>query len=235
MKTLLALGLAAALLTPFTAMAQEDLEEAAEEQREYVEEKQEIDQMTEEAIVALREEVPEAAKLFEDAYGYALFGVWKFALGVTGGGGGGVAVAKQTNDRIYMNMGTGGLGLEIGGQNYNVLFLFEDEESFNEFVYNGWTAGASAEAVAGETGVSAATNFRDGMAIYQFNEKGLIAGADVSGSKFWIDRELSPQAYAKQEQMEEEEELREERAEELEEAREDRAERLEEQREEVEP
>ncbi|MEX2016799.1 MAG: YSC84-related protein [Candidatus Hydrogenedentales bacterium] len=217
MKKSLALALAAALLMPFAAMAQQDREEAAEDRRDYMEEKQEIDTMVEDAMARLHEEVPEAKKLYDQAYGYAMFGVLKFALGVTGGGGGGVAVVKDSGERIYMNMGTGGLGLEIGGHKYNVLFLFEDEETFNDFVYNGWTAEASAEAVAGTEGVSAATSFKDGVAVYQFGEKGLIAGADVSGSKFWIDRELSPEAVAKQEEMEAEEEAREERAERAEE------------------
>lgn len=200
MKKYLLLTLAAVLLMPLTAMANDDA-------ADYLEEKQDIDEMVEDSFAELFEEVPSAKPLYEQAYGYAMFGVLKFALGVTGGGGGGVAVAKPTDERIYMNMGTGGIGIEAGGAAYNILVLFENEDEFNEFVYDdNWQADAAAEAVIGEAGVSAVANFEEGLAVYQFDEEGLLAGVDISGSIFWIDRELSPQAVAKKEQMEEMEE-----------------------------
>jgi lipid-binding SYLF domain-containing protein len=36
-----------------------------------------------------------------------------------------------------MKMGTGGVGLGLGGQNYQVVFLFQDEKTFANFVENG--------------------------------------------------------------------------------------------------
>ena len=218
MKKHLAIAMAAAILTPLAAVAQEDREEAAEERREYLEERKEIDTMAEEGLEQLFTESPEARALYDDAYGYAIFGVLKFALGVTGGGGGGVAVAKDSGERIYMNMGTGGIGFEIGGARYHVLFLFEDEEAFNKFVYDGRSGEVSAEAVAGQEAVSAESSFKEGVAVFQFNQRGLMAGADISGSKFWIDRELSPDYVAKQKELEVERE-RETHAERVERAR----------------
>lgn len=217
MKKKFAIATAAALLASFAAVAQ-DREEAAEDRREYLEERQKIDTMAEEGLEQVFEESAEARTLYDDAYGYAVFGVLKFAFGVTGGGGGGVAVAKPTGERIYMNMGTGGLGLEIGGARYNILFLFDDEEAFNKFVYDGWSGELSAEAVAGQESASAASSFKDGVAVFQFSERGLMAGADISGSKFWIDRELSPERFAKQKEIRDERE-REEHAERVEKSR----------------
>jgi hypothetical protein len=49
---------------------------------------------------------------------------------------------------------------------------------------------ATAEAVAGQEGVAVRSSFIDGVAFYQITEKGLMAHADVSGTKFWVNDEL---------------------------------------------
>ena len=72
----------------------------------------------------------------------------------------------------------------LGVQGYQVLFLFESESTFNNFVDNGWQADASAQAAAGKAAVGAQTGFINGMAIYQITDKGLIASVDVAGTKY---------------------------------------------------
>ncbi len=133
-----------------------------------------------------------AKKLHDTAYGYAVFEVVKVAVGITGGAGEGVAYAKRAmHDPIYMEMATGGIGLGLGGQKYRTIFLFENQKAFDEFVFDGWEAGAEANAAAGNEGANAASSFSDGVAIYQITEKGLIANVDVSGTKYWMDDELN--------------------------------------------
>ena len=73
-------------------------------------------------------------------------------FGFSGGGGNGVAVNKSSGDRTYMKMGTGGIGFGLGGQKYQVIFLFQDEKTFHNFVEKGWKADASAQAAAGTDG-----------------------------------------------------------------------------------
>jgi lipid-binding SYLF domain-containing protein len=131
-----------------------------------------------------------ARTLFDRAAGYAVFTVTKGGFIVSGGGGNGVAVNKATGQHTYMRMGTGGIGLGIGGQRYSLVMLFETEDRLNKFVAGGWDSRATAEAAAGKEGVAVQSSFFDGVAFYQITEKGLMAHADISGTKFWVNDEL---------------------------------------------
>jgi lipid-binding SYLF domain-containing protein len=124
------------------------------------------------------------------AAGYAVFTVTKGGFIVSGGGGNGVAVNKASGQRTYMRMGTGGVGLGIGGQRYGLVILFETADRLDKFLAGGWDSSATAEAVAGQEGVAVRSSFIDGVALYQITEKGLMAHADVSGTKFWVNDEL---------------------------------------------
>ncbi len=110
---------------------------------------------------------------------------------VTGGGGTGVAVNTSTGDRTYMKMGTGGLGLGLGAQVYQIVFLFETEKTYERFVRSGWEARASANAVAGTAGENLDSSFSNGVAVYQLTQAGLMAQADLSGTKYWKNKRLN--------------------------------------------
>lgn len=144
-----------------------------------------IAEAEQEALERLREEHEGSQGLLNRAYGYAVFSVTKVSLGLTGGGGQGVAVNKSTGERTYMRMGTGGLNFGAGGQVYQLVFLFENADTFDHFVNNGWEAGASANAVAGRAGANAGATFINGVAVYQLTEAGLMLQVDVSGTKYW--------------------------------------------------
>jgi lipid-binding SYLF domain-containing protein len=132
-----------------------------------------------------------AQALFDMAFGWAAFDNLKIALGFSGGGGNGVAVNKRTGERTYMKMGTAGVGLGIGGKKYQVVFFFQDERTFDNFVNKGWTADTSAAAVAGGSGAGVAAGFTNGMAVYQITDKGLMASADIAGTKYWKNKKLN--------------------------------------------
>lgn len=149
------------------------------------------DKIARETLDDLFAKEPASKELFDKAYGYAVFSNVKVSLGITAGGGNGVAVNKETGKRTYMNMGTAGLNLGLGGQRYYVVFLFETEQRFNEFVENGWEADASANAAAGKHGANAEATFRNGMAFYQLTGAGLMLQADISGTKYWKDKNLN--------------------------------------------
>lgn len=131
-----------------------------------------------------------ARDLYGRAVGYAVFTVTKGGFIVSGGGGNGVAVDKGTGQRTYMRMGTAGVGLGIGGQRYSLIMLFETKDRLDKFIAGGWDSRATAEAAAGKEGVAVQSSFFDGVAFYQITEKGLMAQADVSGTKFWVNDEL---------------------------------------------
>jgi len=132
-----------------------------------------------------------AGGLFAKAYGWAAFDNLKIAIGWSGGGGNGVAVNKGNGARTYMKMGTVGIGLGLGAQKYQVVFLFQDEKTFRNFVDKGWQADATAQAAAGTAGAGAQTGFVNGIAIYQLTEAGLMASADIAGTKYWKNKKLN--------------------------------------------
>ena len=155
------------------------------------EKREKIDTRAAENLEALLAASPKAAELFELSYGWAGFHNLKLAAGVTAGGGKGVVVSRETDDRVYMEMATVGVGVSVGGQKYDVIFLFETEEHLHKFVKDGWEANASANAAAWKSGVNTATNFIDGLAIYQMTDGGLMVNADIAGTKYWRDGNLN--------------------------------------------
>ena len=178
----------AALLTLAVAQgafAQADFQTKAERKRA------KIDATAEQTLSRLFTEEPQARPLYDSAYGYAVFTKIKVAFGISGGGGSGVAITKGTNARTYMKMGTGGIGIGLGGQKYQVVFLFESKAVFDDFILNGWQGDASAHAVAGTSGKNAEATFTKGLLIYQLSENGLMLHADVAGSKYWMDKRLN--------------------------------------------
>ena len=99
--------------------------------------------------------------------------------------------SMKKGNRTYMNMGAAGVGASIGAHKYQVVFLFENQNRFNDFVNEGWTAEASANAVAGKSGANVEMPFVDGMAVYQVTESGLMLNADIGGTKYWRDEDLN--------------------------------------------
>jgi len=161
----------------------------AEEEEKGEAKREDIDAMASAVMTELLEDEG-AAKLKAKAVAHAVFSNMKFAIGVSGGGGAGVAVSGG-GDRTYMKMGTAGVGLGFGGQKYKVVFLFDNEKTFTNFVEKGWQADAGAQAAAGSAGANAATTFRNGVAVYQITDKGLMASADIAGTKYWKNKKLN--------------------------------------------
>lgn len=185
MKKWLCILSALALIVSFTVVAAEEEADKKDEKR------QNINEMADESLETVLEKSKSAKGLYDKAYGWAVFDNLKIAVGISGGGGSGVAVAKDGSERTYMKMGTGGVGLGLGGQKYQVVFLFQTEENFRSFVDKGWKAETGAQAAGGTAGASAETTFHNGLAIYKMNEAGLMASADVSGTKYWKNKKLN--------------------------------------------
>ena len=188
-RTTIALAAVLALLLPAAAGRAADGDDWKSLKRES--KRLKIDEMAETALQDVFSGSLKAQALFETAYGWAAFDNLKIAFGFSGGGGNGVAVNKETGDRTYMKMGTAGVGLGLGGQKYQVVFFFQDLSTFTNFVEKGWKADASAQAAAGTEGANATTGFVNGVAVWQITEKGLMASADIAGTKYWKNKELN--------------------------------------------
>ena len=153
--------------------------------------KSEVDSMAETALDRLFAKDPHAKSLFDMSYGYAIFDNLKVMVGISGAGGRGVAIVRGTGQRVYMKMGSGGLGIGLGGQKSQLIFLFQDKKTMEDFVYKGWEGDASANAVAGIAGANSNASFEQGVVLYQLTDSGLMLKADVSGTKFWVNKKLN--------------------------------------------
>jgi lipid-binding SYLF domain-containing protein len=150
-----------------------------------------IDTMAVETMERLFGEFPTSRELYDRAAGFAVFDNFKFSLLVSGGGGVGVAVDRGSGKHTYMKSGTGGLGLGIGGHSYQLVLLFETQEALQRFVDAGWQVDAAASAAAGTSGKAATAPFTHGIAAFQLTNKGLVAQADVTGTRYWPARALN--------------------------------------------
>jgi len=150
-----------------------------------------IDETAQEALNTLFASSPKAENLFEMSYGWAVFDNLKLAFGFSGGGGNGVAKARESGEKTYMKMGTAGIGLGLGINKYQVVFLFQDSQTYDNFVNKGWQADAGATASAGKNAAEVKTDFSNGLAIYQITDKGLMALADIAGTKYWKNKKLN--------------------------------------------
>lgn len=154
--------------------------------------RQEIIDMSKATIETLRKADKSAAELIGSAYGQAVFDTTKGGFIVTGAGGTGVAMRKNGGNPVFMHLGAGGVGLGAGLENYKLIVLFENEDTYKDFIDGAWTAGASAQAAAGRDGAASVAKFVNGVAVYHVTDKGVIAQADVTGVKFWPSDKLNP-------------------------------------------
>jgi lipid-binding SYLF domain-containing protein len=178
----------------FITVAVADAQEATDQDWKSLEREAKRMKINEMAALALKKVLAgneKAERLYDMSYGWAAFDNLKVAFGFSGGGGKGVAVRVNGEERIYMKMGTVGIGFGLGANTYQVVFLFQDERTFNNFVENGWQADAGASAVAGKAGAEVKTDFVNGMAIYQVTDAGLMAHADIAGTKYWKNKKLN--------------------------------------------
>jgi lipid-binding SYLF domain-containing protein len=170
-------------------IAQED--DKAQEDEKVAKNRAEIDGRAEEALKEFFATVEGGQALFDKAAGYATFRVTKAGFGVSGQGGQGVAVDKATGSRVYMNTGGAGAGLTFGANRYDIIILFENAERFAKFKTGGWDSDATASAAAGSSGADVGVSFFDGVAYFQIGNQGLMASADVTGTRFWVSEDLN--------------------------------------------
>ncbi len=178
-------------VTAATALAQHsDKEKDAISDSELAQRRTEILAMSKDTLSVMRKDGT-AGKLLDSAYGTAVFDTTKGGFIVTGAGGTGVATHKGGGTPIYMHLGAGGVGLGAGLENYKLVILFENKDTYDKFVEGAWSAGVSAQAAAGGDGKAAVGKFVNGVAVYHLTDKGVIAQVDATGVKFWPSDKLN--------------------------------------------
>ncbi len=139
---------------------------------------------------------PQAKTAIKRAAGYAVFNNMGVKILVAGSGTGkGIAVNNKTKKETFMKMIELQAGLGMGVKKFSVIFVFDNEKVFNDFVNSGWQFGgqANASATTGTKGgqMSGAASVSDGVWMYQMTEKGLAAEITGKGTKYYKDDDLN--------------------------------------------
>ena len=88
----------------------------------------------------------------------------------------------------YYSITAGSLGWQIGGEQYDLVILFMTDDALNKFQKSeGWEAGVDAEVTLIQVGAEltvATLRSQHPIAGFVFDQKGLMAGVSIRGSKF---------------------------------------------------
>jgi len=113
--------------------------------------------------------------------GYIVYpGVGQYGLLIGGGKFGQGVVYNNQNQQIgwaYLNAASA--GLQVGGQGFKMLVVFQNSSTMDEFMENKLTGDVGATIVAADAGKAGAASFTNGVAVYQGAQTGLMAGASV--------------------------------------------------------
>jgi lipid-binding SYLF domain-containing protein len=140
---------------------------------------------------------PEAKATIASAKGYATFSKWGLTLGALGGGiGKGLAVHQPDGKETFMRYVEGSAGLGFGIKKYDLVFVFETEKAYKDFVNKGWQASGNATFAAKSSqtsgkAYSGAAAIADGVWVYLNTEKGLAAEIGLKGTKYYQDTALN--------------------------------------------
>ena len=151
-------------------------------------------------------------KMFQTAYGYALFPTIGKAGFVVGGAYGKGRVYEQGKYIGETAMTQATIGFQLGGTGFSQVVFFQDKRALDEFTTGNFEFGAEAQATALTAAVGAAANtaggsaaasggknnakiassgYNKGMATYTITKGGLMYEASVGGQKFSFTRKTA--------------------------------------------
>jgi lipid-binding SYLF domain-containing protein len=116
--------------------------------------------------------------------GYAVFPTVGEGGLIVGGGYGKGAVYEKGQIVGYCDMTALSAGAKIGGQSYSEIIAFETPQPLADFKNGRFTLSADASAVALRDGVAGQSHFRDNVAVFVYDQGGLMADASVGGQQF---------------------------------------------------
>jgi lipid-binding SYLF domain-containing protein len=118
------------------------------------------------------------------SYGYAMFpDVGKGAI-IAGGAYGRGVVYEKGKMVGYADLSQATLGLQLGGQSYSELIVFETRNDLDRFVAGKMTFAANFSAVALNSGEAGTARYTDGVAVFVQPSGGLMLEFAVGGQQF---------------------------------------------------
>jgi len=170
---------------------------AGADEQKNEEERTQIRQMAQDTLTRLYKAEPSAQAAVHKAYGYAVFSNTGIKILVGGSGNGrGVAVSNKSKKETFMKMLQIQAGLGFGVKKFRVVFVFDNQKAFNDFVNSGWQFGGQADAAAKTSpekggSMQGAASVSDGVWMYQLTDKGLAVEITATGTKYSKDDDLN--------------------------------------------
>jgi len=127
---------------------------------------------------------PSLQGIIQGSAGYAVFpDIGKGAAGI--GGAYGKGDVYQNGVVVgYCDMTQASVGLQLGGQEYSEILIFQTPEAEARFKAGNFTFDAQATAVAIKSGAGANAKFANEVAVFTMDQAGLMYEASVGGQKF---------------------------------------------------
>jgi lipid-binding SYLF domain-containing protein len=172
------------------------LPEGVPNESKIIQARQQIREMSQDALATLHEVAPGTRAVIDRAAGYAVFSTFGIKLFFAGGTTGkGMVVNNRTHRQTFMNMVQVQGGLGFGLNQNRLIFVFTNEQALRNFVNQGWEFGGQANlsAMAGGQGAqfSGAAAVSPGVYLYQLTNTGLSATITVSGTKYFKNADLN--------------------------------------------
>jgi len=178
MKKFFALTLILCMLITTTAFAASISEQQAQ-----------INELSAKTLEKLYAKYPHARRVINNCYAYATLsnsGVKVLFIGSSHGRG--VAINNQTGEKVYLRMKELSAGLGIGAKEYNLIFLLNTPDAWENFIAGKTRFGASAQSSAK---IEGAEYVAPGVLVFQMTNKGLALESTLKGTKIYKDENLN--------------------------------------------
>jgi len=130
-----------------------------------------------------REDVSLQSRI-DKAHGYAIFPDIGKGGAIVGGAYGKGELYEKGAKVGFCDVTQGTVGLQLGGQTYSQLILFEDQAAIDRFKSGKFAFSANASAVAVKAGAAAAAKYTEGVMVFTLTKGGLMAEASLGGQQF---------------------------------------------------
>lgn len=136
------------------------------------------------SLAAFKEQDPSIQAELDKSVGYAVYpSVGK--AGFVIGGSSGRGVAYQGGEVVGgTKLSQVKIGLVAGVATYSQLVVFNTEEAWENFKLGKFVAGADAGAVAMKAGGAGSASYTDGVAMFIYDQDGIMGDISVAGEKF---------------------------------------------------
>jgi lipid-binding SYLF domain-containing protein len=132
----------------------------------------------------MAEEDPGLQPVVEKAYAYAVFPSVGKATAVIGGAYGKGEVFQGDQLVGYAGLVQLTVGVQLGGQTFSEIVVFENEEALKRFKVGRTAFAANASAVLVKAGAAASSNYDEGAMVFVSSEGGMMIEAAIGAQKF---------------------------------------------------